>query len=60
MTDSKIGRDEKVCYNCKYVLWLVGAGQGVKCSNDKNKVDDVLYDIPSRKHTCDHFKEKKF
>jgi len=59
MTDLKIGRDEKVCNNCKHMLWLVGAGQGVKCSNDRNKVDGKLYNIPNRQHTCEYF-EKKF
>ena len=44
----------KVCDNCKYMLWLVGVGQGVKCSNDKNKVGVKLYNIPSRQHTCEY------
>lgn len=59
MIDLKIGSEKKVCNNCKYMLWLVGAGQGVKCGNDKNKVDGRLYNIPSRQHTCERF-EKKF
>ena len=28
--------DEKVCFNCKNMLWMVGLGQGVKCDIDKN------------------------
>ena len=50
---------EKICKNCKHMLWLVGVGQGVKCSNDKNKVDGKLYNIPSRQHTCDYFTKGK-
>ena len=26
--------DEKVCFNCKNMLWMVGIGQGVKCKLD--------------------------
>jgi hypothetical protein len=50
---------EKICKNCKHMLWLVGVGQGVKCSNDKNKVDGKLYNIPSRQHTCEYFTKGK-
>lgn len=44
--------DEKVCFNCKYMLWLVGIGQGVKCDLDKKN-------IPSRLHTCDKFEYER-
>ena len=44
--------DEKVCFNCRYMLWLVGLGQGVKCELDKKN-------IPSRLHTCSKFKFKE-
>lgn len=40
--------DEKVCFNCKNMLWMVGIGQGVKCILDKK-------DIPNRYHTCEKF-----
>jgi hypothetical protein len=40
--------DEKVCFNCKYMLWLVGLGLGLKCNLDKSK-------IPNRYHTCSKF-----
>jgi hypothetical protein len=43
--------EEKVCFNCKYMLWLVGVGQGVKCELDKKN-------IPSRMHSCDKFEYK--
>jgi len=40
--------DEKVCFNCKHMAWLVGVGQGVKCGITKKN-------IPSRFYTCDKF-----
>ena len=43
--------DEKVCFNCKNMLWLVGVGLGVKCELDKK-------DIPNRFHSCDKFELK--
>ena len=43
--------DKKVCFNCKYMLWLVGIGQGVKCGLNRN-------DIPNRFHSCDKFEFK--
>ncbi len=43
--------EEKVCFNCKYMLWMVGFGQGVKCELDKKN-------IPSRFYSCDRFEYK--
>ena len=43
--------DEKVCFNCQHMLWLVGVGQGVKCGLT-NKA------ISSRYYTCDKFEFK--
>lgn len=43
--------EEKVCFNCKYMLWLVGVGQGVKCDLDKKN-------IPSRFYSCENFEYK--
>jgi hypothetical protein len=45
------GPQEKVCFNCKNMKWMVGIGQGVKCGLD-------LKDIPSRAYTCDKFEFK--
>jgi hypothetical protein len=43
---------DKVCYNCKYLLWMVGIGAGLRCGyNMKNTLK-----IPSSKHTCHKFK----
>ena len=46
--------DEKVCYNCKYRLWMVAIGWGVRCGYTEKKKP-----IASLKHTCDHFEFKK-
>jgi len=43
--------EEKVYFNCKYMLWMVGVGQGVKCELDKKN-------IPSRFYSCDRFEYK--
>jgi hypothetical protein len=41
-------KDEQVCFNCTNMLWMVGIGQGVKCSLTKEN-------IPNRYFTCDQF-----
>jgi len=43
--------DEKVCFNCEHLLWLVGIGQGLKCGINKQS-------IPSRYYTCDKFQKR--
>ncbi len=40
--------EEKVCFNCEHLLWLVGIGLGLKCGLDKKS-------LPSRYYTCDKF-----
>jgi hypothetical protein len=30
-----IPKGVKCCYNCKYMAWLVGVGQGIRCIIDK-------------------------
>ena len=44
-------KDEKVCFNCTNMLWMVGIGQGVKCSL-------TMENIPNRYHTCEKFEFK--
>jgi|LakMenEpi03Aug12_release.lakeMendotaPanAssembly.Ray.scaffolds.fasta_scaffold3006855_2 hypothetical protein len=51
MSNDKPNKDEKICYNCKNLLWLVGIGQGIKCDLDKKS-------LPSRYYTCDNFEIK--
>jgi hypothetical protein len=43
--------EQKVCFNCKHMLWMVGVGQGVKCGLTKS-------DIPGRLYSCDKFDMK--
>lgn len=43
--------DEKICFNCEHMLWMVGIGAGVKCKIDHQN-------IPSRLYTCDKFEKK--
>lgn len=43
--------DEKVCFNCTHMLWMVGIGQGVKCSL-------TMDNIPNRYYTCEKFEFK--
>ena len=48
-----INTDEKVCYNCKHMSWMVAIGVGVRCKkNIKNNWPTV---IPSLRHTCELF-----
>jgi hypothetical protein len=49
----KIKPDEKVCYNCKYLAWLIGVGQGLRCSHPLKEPKNQL--VPSRTHTCELF-----
>lgn len=44
-------KDEKVCFNCTNMLWMVGIGQGVKCRL-------TMENIPNRYHTCEKFEFK--
>ena len=56
MENFNIKEDEKVCYNCKHLAWLIGVGQGLRCSNPKKgKVPEI---VPSRQHTCELFEIK--
>jgi hypothetical protein len=41
--------DEKVCYNCKHMCWMVGIGQGIRCGARNG------FRIPSRWHSCEKF-----
>jgi len=60
MENNKIGSDiepeDKVCYNCEHLAWLVGIGQGLRCLNPNKKKKNEM--IPSSKHTCELFNPK--
>lgn len=51
--------DEKVCFNCKHMMWLVAIGLGVRCGYQVDYVNGKLPKmIPYLRHTCDNFKMK--
>ncbi len=60
MEQNKIGSDieleERVCYNCEHLAWLIGIGQGLRCLNPNKENKNEM--IPSSKHTCELFKLK--
>jgi len=45
--------EEKVCMNCKHLLWMVAIGQGVKC-RARN-----MYAIPNRWYSCEKFEYRE-
>lgn len=50
------GPDERVCFNCEHVVWAVALGLGVRCRHpDNSPPGGPEYQIPSRRHTCEHF-----
>jgi hypothetical protein len=50
-------KEDKVCANCKYMLWMVGIGQGVRCGY-KLKNGKLPPIISHLRHTCDKFEFK--
>jgi hypothetical protein len=64
-----IPKEYPCCWNCKYMAWMVGIGQGVRCSNEKNQYrvfGTESHDINSLKmpvipgvaRKCEHFHNK--
>jgi hypothetical protein len=56
--------EERVCYNCKYMSWMVALGLGVRCgyeyhTNTNPSVKPKLPMVPHLRHTCDNFEFKK-
>jgi len=60
-----IPKEYECCWNCRYMAWMVGIGQGVRCSNEKNqyrifvgtqKVKTPV--IPGVARKCEHFHNK--
>jgi hypothetical protein len=49
--------DEKVCFNCEHLAWMVGIGQGLKCLNPDKEIKHQP--IQHRRHTCELFEFKK-
>jgi len=57
----KFKKTDKICRNCKNVIWMVGIGQGIRCSYGYKyeKGMPPPPKIPSGFHTCEHFELKK-
>ena len=63
---NKIPKDYECCYNCRYMAWMVGIGQGIRCGNEKNQyrifVDEEplkLPSIPGVAEKCELFESLK-
>jgi hypothetical protein len=60
---------QNTCQHCKYIMWLIGVGQGLRCANQKNK--DMRWIeregnqarvgplLPSRNFTCENFEKEE-
>ena len=63
-------RHEKVCFNCRYMAWMVALGQGIRCTNPESELTKSVQDrkdialkiglIPNRRHTCELFEFKTY
>ena len=53
---------DKVCMNCKYLIWSVGVGVGVLCKCESNRIKDgtssKYFAVPNRRYTCEYFEIK--
>ena len=48
---------DRCCYNCKYILWMIGVGFGLRCGY--NSEEGILPpSIPSISYVCENFKGK--
>jgi len=53
---------DKVCMNCKYLIWAVGVGAAVLCKCESNCIIDGIsskyFTVPNRRYTCEYFEIK--
>jgi len=55
-----IKEEDKICLNCKYIIWQIAYGNGLSCGNLNNcEVGKTKIHIPSRFFTCNYFEFKK-
>ena len=63
----EIPRDYECCWNCRHMSWMVGIGQGVRCTTEENnyrifgtgeEVRPKLPVIPGVAEKCEHFESK--
>ena len=53
-------QEEKICVNCKHLIWMVGIGQGLKCGHPSKATKSGLpKSIPSKFHSCKSFQSKE-
>lgn len=51
---------EKICLNCKHLLWMIGIGQGLKCGHpERSTKTGMPRNIPRRDFSCKLFDRKK-
>lgn len=56
MNKNQIKSTERICYNCKYLAWLIGVGQGLRCGHkSRREPGNHAPLVPSRFHTCELF-----
>lgn len=55
----KVVFHEKSCMNCKYRLYMVALGVGIKCTNENNFVEGKHFNIPYRNYTCQYFEKRE-
>jgi hypothetical protein len=48
--------EDKVCYNCEHLAWMIGIGQGLRCMNPHKEKKHEM--IPGSRHTCELFEKK--
>jgi hypothetical protein len=52
--------EDKICLNCKYIIWQIAYGNGLSCGNLNNReVGKAAPHIPSRNYSCNYFESKK-
>ena len=59
MDKNQIKQTDRICYNCKYLSWLIGVGLGLRCSHEsKRKAGEMPPLVPGRFHTCELFENE--
>ncbi len=50
---------DAICINCRYYVHAIGVGFGIRCNHQTNQcLNGFPSLIPSRYHSCEHFKLK--
>jgi hypothetical protein len=52
----KIDKNERVCYNCKYLLNYIGVGYGLRCGKkERLGPKNAPMVIPGMRKNCEYF-----